>query len=78
MIIYGHKNTGKSQLLRKSIFDYLTQQLNNHTATTPFTYQLSAVEVQAPEKVVCLLSLKPKEVTEDRNSYFHVHIEDYY
>ena len=46
--------------------------------TSPFTYQISAVEVQAPEKVVCLLSQKTKEVTEDRNSYFHVHIDDYY
>lgn len=42
------------------------------------TYQLSAVEVQSGEKVICLLSGKQKEVTEDRNSFFHVHIEDYY
>lgn len=71
LITYGYKGTGKSSILKQQVSEYITQQFRNAKATGQmFTYELSAIEIQNGEKIVCLLSGKYKEVAEDRNGYF--------
>ena len=79
IIAYGYKNTGKSTLLKQRITEYMRLEFTSlKTKGRLVTYELSAIEVQSGEKVVCLLSGKQKEVAEDKNGYFSVQLEDFF
>lgn len=79
LIVYGCKSTGKSAILKDKIVDYIKQQLNSvRKSNSNITHELSAIEIQSSDKIVCLLSGKHKEVTEDKNGYFVVPLEDFY
>jgi SpoVK/Ycf46/Vps4 family AAA+-type ATPase len=66
MLFYGYRHTGKSTLLRAAITAHLQAQLLSNKCKV----NLSAIEVQVQDKVICMLSGKMREVSEDRKGFF--------